>query len=181
MSKLCRKCLMVKPVTMFTVNRINLDGRHSYCRECRSIERKTHYQNNRERMLRQCKAYRDSRQEYQKEKSRRYYERMKESVLKRTRKYQLENIDRVRQWAVIQMSKRRARIAAGGTFTLLEWTNLCARYNHRCLCCGRQTKLTPDHVVPISRGGSNTISNIQPLCGPCNSRKFTKTIDFRKG
>jgi 5-methylcytosine-specific restriction endonuclease McrA len=29
----------------------------------------------------------------------------------------------------------------------------------------------PDHVVPLSRGGSNSITNILSCCGPCNSDK----------
>jgi hypothetical protein len=56
-------------------------------------------------------------------------------------------------------------------------------YNHTCLCCGRQEPeiaLTIDHVVPLSKGGAHDISNIQPLCGSCNTSKYNKTIDYRK-
>jgi 5-methylcytosine-specific restriction endonuclease McrA len=38
------------------------------------------------------------------------------------------------------------------------------------LCCGEAKPLTVDHVVPVSKGGSNDISNIQPLCLECNDR-----------
>ena len=40
-------------------------------------------------------------------------------------------------------------------------------------------KLSVDHIVPLSLGGSNDISNIQPLCRACNSIKWAKIIDFR--
>jgi len=61
-----------------------------------------------------------------------------------------------------------------------EWIALCKKYNNRCVCCNKKTKLTLDHVVPLSLGGSDTIENIQPLCGSCNSKKHTKIVDYRK-
>jgi 5-methylcytosine-specific restriction endonuclease McrA len=75
---------------------------------------------------------------------------------------------------------RRARVAnAEGSFTHEEFLELCALYGNRCLCCGEQKPLEPDHVTPISRGGTNDITNIQPLCSTCNKRKHAKTIDYR--
>lgn len=40
-----------------------------------------------------------------------------------------------------------------------------------CRQCGSRQNLHFDHVVPWSRGGANTVNNIQLLCGPCNLRK----------
>ena len=48
------------------------------------------------------------------------------------------------------------------------------------LCCGRgDVELTADHIVPISKGGSSDISNIQPLCSACNSAKRDRVVDYR--
>lgn len=84
---------------------------------------------------------------------------------------------------IAKAHRRRFRVRAnGGSFTAQEWADLKAKYNYTCLCCGRREPeilLTPDHVIPVLKGGPNDISNIQPLCGPCNSRKHTKTTDFR--
>lgn len=49
-----------------------------------------------------------------------------------------------------------------------------------CLKCERKDKLTIDHIIPISKNGSNHISNLQTLCEKCNSKKSNNIIDYRK-
>jgi len=74
---------------------------------------------------------------------------------------------------------------AEGSHTEAEWAALLLGCGNECLRCGtsgeltNQGYLTRDHVVPLSRGGSDSISNIQPLCQSCNSWKYTREIDFR--
>jgi 5-methylcytosine-specific restriction endonuclease McrA len=49
-----------------------------------------------------------------------------------------------------------------------------ARDGGRCRQCGSTVQLHFDHVIPISRGGANTVANIQLLCGACNRAKGAK-------
>jgi hypothetical protein len=68
---------------------------------------------------------------------------------------------------------------ATGSHTFGEWENLKAQYDWTCPSCRKsepEIKLTEDHIIPLSRGGSNNIENIQPLCGSCNSKKWAKLI-----
>ena len=44
----------------------------------------------------------------------------------------------------------------------------------RCAKCGSQEKLEYDHIIPLSKGGSNTARNIQLLCESCNRKKSDK-------
>lgn len=44
----------------------------------------------------------------------------------------------------------------------------------RCVECGSRERLEYDHIVPVSRGGSNTARNIELRCEPCNRRKAAK-------
>lgn len=41
----------------------------------------------------------------------------------------------------------------------------------KCVKCGSQKKLEFDHIIPVCKGGSDTVRNIQLLCEPCNRTK----------
>lgn len=49
-----------------------------------------------------------------------------------------------------------------------------ARDGHRCVFCGATDNLTLDHRVPLARGGSNKVSNLQTACLRCNHAKADK-------
>jgi hypothetical protein len=53
---------------------------------------------------------------------------------------------------------------------------VAARDGGRCCQCGSTRELHFDHVIPWSKGGANTVANIQLLCGPCNRRKGADDI-----
>ena len=48
---------------------------------------------------------------------------------------------------------------------------------HVCTYCGSEKQLEGDHIVPLSRGGSNTFVNLATACRPCNLSKGSKTVD----
>ena len=58
--------------------------------------------------------------------------------------------------------------------------NLFARDKHMCLYCGDylyDCELTRDHVVPVSRGGTDTWENVVTACRACNHYKDDRLID----
>jgi 5-methylcytosine-specific restriction endonuclease McrA len=48
-----------------------------------------------------------------------------------------------------------------------------ARDGFRCVRCGDDNRatLTLDHIRPKSKGGDNSLENLQTLCRPCNTLK----------
>lgn len=47
----------------------------------------------------------------------------------------------------------------------------------RCLFCGASDNLTIDHLIPVSKGGINEITNYIILCGSCNHLKDNLTLE----
>jgi 5-methylcytosine-specific restriction endonuclease McrA len=84
--------------------------------------------------------------------------------------------------AVIRLTKfihvpRRFRRQVTNTF-------LFARDHYRCQYCGRaqgelrpRESLTRDHLIPLSRGGTNEWTNVVTACSHCNARKGNRLPD----
>jgi len=47
-----------------------------------------------------------------------------------------------------------------------------------CVSCGTTEDITIDHIVPRVRGGSDEVSNLQPMCRSCNSRKGSRQDSY---
>jgi 5-methylcytosine-specific restriction endonuclease McrA len=138
------------------------------------------------------KRYRDSHKEEAKKNSLEWVKNNKDRFRKTQKAWQENNRDKCSAYVkkynllhpeqVTKSSRMRRELfkSIEGTFTLTEWNNLCQSVGNRCLWCGKSgIKLTIDHVVPITKKGTNYIDNLQPLCASCNSKKGNKTIDFR--
>jgi 5-methylcytosine-specific restriction endonuclease McrA len=178
-NKWCPSCRSYKPLTGFGLLKSRVDGHKPKCRACEAATARTRAAKDPTKRREAVKRYRLRHLEEMKERRRRDYEENKE----REREWHRRYCERNRGIQQIRRSKRRARILANGdSLTLEEWNEIQARWGHACLCCGRcapEIKLTVDHVLPLSKGGSNAAHNIQPLCGSCNSRKKDKHIDYR--
>ncbi len=71
-------------------------------------------------------------------------------------------------------SKARRRAlerGADGSFTQKDWLHVLAIHGNKCQICDSTENLTCDHKIPLSLGGSNDWTNLQPLCHLCNSTK----------
>jgi 5-methylcytosine-specific restriction endonuclease McrA len=54
------------------------------------------------------------------------------------------------------------------------------RDGHKCQYCGSTRKLTIDHIVPKSKGGSDDWDNLVVACSSCNVKKSDKYLEHTK-
>lgn len=57
-----------------------------------------------------------------------------------------------------------------------ERAECCVLYCWYCNCLLTEETSSLDHVIPLSRGGSDRPQNVVPSCKRCNSAKGNKTI-----
>lgn len=97
-----------------------------------------------------------------------------ERRLAATRRYQAAHPEIVK----VSQQRRRARLAqAESTLTHAEWLEILAAFHGRCAYCLRNDlPLQQEHMQPISKGGSHSVTNVVPACGPCNRKKHTRDL-----
>ncbi len=108
------------------------------------------------------------------------YQENRETVLQRALDYQASHPEYVKA----REARRRARITKnGGNCTTTELTDLYTQQEGRCGFCGIPVfyaikgDVHLEHMTPLSRGGTNDITNLVFSCSNCNLSKHDKTVD----
>ena len=127
------------------------------------------------------------------EQPRRWREKNRDKYLARQKEWKILNPEKVRAGAraaykkdpsksAARYHKRRAlKIANGGIFISEDIAEIRVLQKDRCAACRVQLngKGEIDHILPLSRGGSNNRKNLQLLCRKCNASKGARDpIDF---
>lgn len=188
--KKCPKCQDEKALEEFNADLSQADALQTSCRECSHEWR----QENADKLRESRREYRAANKDAIKAGWGRYYAEHKGEIAERKKAWNEANAERVSEYGRVyrqspawkeQHSKHQAKrrglvkgaIIGGDLPTAQE---LAEQYGKACLYPGCDSTLpTLDHVIPLSRGGSHSISNFQPLCKSHNSSKGVKIIDYR--
>lgn len=82
----------------------------------------------------------------------------------------------VQIWPVPSIIRLARAVRPHGRSVALTKKNVLKRDGHRCQYCGSSHgKMTTDHVVPRSQGGSESWRNLVCACASCNRRKGNRT------
>lgn len=150
--KWCSRCCKVKAIEDFHKNGRTL---RSFCKPC------------------ECERSRESKEAscYQMRPEVRARRNECSRLSKRAR-YRFD--DEYRNAELVRCHNRRNNTNC--SFSVEQWHNACEAFNFTCAYCGCDRKLTMDHVIAVSIGGSTDVSNIIPACQSCNSSKQNKDM-----
>lgn len=170
--KTCRRCGEDKEPALFSPSKANVDGRHSWCRECFAAymrdRRKIPAINARDRMT--SAGWKRANPERARASSSNPEKRAREKERRKTpegREY----------WRAVNAARRARKRESGGSFSPIEWREVLAEFHHRCgYCLADDVPLEMDHVEPLARGGRHARENIVPACQPCNRSKNKSSL-----
>lgn len=199
--KTCLLCKRELPATTEFFHKAPHDymGFHRHCKECRNARRREqtitdaeYAMKNRERAAR----WRDANPELSREKARRYAAEHRSDAVERVRQWRMANPEKYREactyasrrdhfrsnrdyYTAVKHNFRARSEGVDGTIAGDDISGLYIEQSGLCSYCGEDMgeTYTVDHVLPLSRGGTNTPDNIVLCCGVCNSSKGTATLD----
>lgn len=193
--KTCTKCKLEKTISEFNKSSKVKSGLRSSCRECDAQWNRQHYELNKERIQQKHAEYRMRNPDQSKE----YYMANREIFCEKARINYLENREKKREYAkeyyvenpdIIAACRSRRRARKYGTntsHTAADIRNIFEKQRGLCASCTKKlsksgkNKFHVDHIMPLSRGGSNGKENIQCLCPECNLKKHAKDpLDWAK-
>lgn len=113
--------------------------------------------------------------------SKKTFEANKEHWIRVNREWARTHREKMRGYTKVSDAIRRNAIrASSGTYTAKDIKYLAKSQRGLCTVCREPFgKYHVDHIVPLSRGGTNDKHNIQLLCASCNIKKHAKDpIEF---
>lgn len=146
--------------------------RWRHCMECARIKAAAIVAANPRRKAEQDKDYAKRNANKLREYKKRHYQINADKIRERTRQWRENNYSRARANERNKLAQRRN---AAGKHTARDVDFLFAQQRGKCpVCRGALGNYHVDHVVPLSRGGTNDRLNLQLLCSGCNQSKHAK-------
>lgn len=158
-------------------SRSNPERRRAHCAAYRAKDaekkkaaRRAYALANADKIAEQGRKLRDAKPEHEKARHIAYYAKHQEKVRETCAAYRAAYPEK--KAAHCRNRRARARMAEG-SHTAEDIQRIYTVQNGKCACCKKKVgmKYHVDHIIALSKGGSNWPANLQILCPPCNTRK----------
>jgi hypothetical protein len=194
--KTCPKCGQIKPYSDWGKNKSKKDGLASECKVCHAAasaawrtanpeeqkrRSREQFAKNREKSNAKRQENYWANQEREREHRKRYYAKTMETQRQTSKEWRKNNPEKLRE----QNRRTRAQRAAVPT-ERYSCEDVLNKWGTNCHLCGEPIDLSApratyqagwerglqlDHVIPISSGGPDILSNVKPSHGKCNIGK----------
>lgn len=144
---------------------------HEHKEECRERSRR-YARANPEKLRERGRRWRPANVEKLRELSRRHYDEHKEYYYEKARRWRRANPEKARE---IDRHRYLRRRDIEGIFTKEQLQDRVDYYGGLCYICGGPYEHI-DHVIPLSRGGTNWPANLRPMCAEHNLIKGAKSL-----
>lgn len=164
--KICFTCGFEKTISEFYKDHRSSSGCQTKCKECMKIyysTNKEHYQKLKNGNVEYAIKMKD------------YFDRNKDKVNEYKRlRYSSED----GYLKVLNLSSRRRALklsTSDGTITARSLKDLLVKQDYKCAISGKKlSKFDLDHIIPLSKGGLHSISNVQFISPSINRSKKDK-------
>jgi len=178
--KICKDCKVEKPLSDYYADKSGKDNFRSNCKTCVKAKLKVNYQKKRSIKLQIQRNWYTNNAEKSKEYSRLWRKNNPDKVKQYHTDYSNKNKEKESLRFREKSSRRRLQIKNNGVYKISP-KDLKRLVTQPCFHCSKTENQTLDHIIPISRGGTHSVGNLQTLCLQCNLSKATKTMmEWRK-
>ena len=165
-SKTCKRCNQAVAISNFYKHATNKDGLMGVCKACHNSRCRDNERANKEGRARYWAKYYKANQIKMRERSRRYKHNNPEKVKAAYSAWRKQDPERDKK----KHAARRSAMMGVRSFYVSS-KELARLRAMPCFYCGANSPSHIDHVVPLSKGGNNSIGNYLPACKRCNSSK----------
>lgn len=200
--KKCKICLIEKPIDDFQKHKRMTDGHLNQCKVCRKAYEQLYRSKNKEKISVRDKNYHENNKSRRSEQAKEAYQLAKEIVKQKQREYYKANTDKCKEYhkqyhedhkkdEVYSSTRRnnkhirrtREKEQCDNTVTAQTLEFLKIKQEYKCNYCMSDLNFTDlgavhlDHIIPISKGGFHSITNVCWTCPACNLSKGSKLLE----
>ena len=194
---ICKKCIKEYNKTRFENNKDEiLEKKRKYNSNNKEKIReynKDYYKDNTDKKKELSKKYRENNKEYYREYNKKYYEDNKEQLKSYNKDYRINN--------AVELSKKQKEYVKNNPDKIFnnrqkhrnydnsatvnkiskeQWRQMLDFFDNKCAYSGEELteeNFSIDHIIPISKGGDNSINNIVPCTKSVNLSKWNYDLE----